>query len=226
MIKNIEVKTVEDVNALNILTQKAKEGSNTDGLLVKFYADWCGHCQTMKEDWEKLTKELTHNYECKNPNATLTIVNIQVQSMDNNDEIMNNLKNIPKDINAVPVIMFVSKGKRGYEYNEKREYPEMLNWVISNNNFPIHKKSSSSNDDSKLKTRSSKTASRTASKTTRRSSTIKKIIKNARPRFKHYHRDTLRQMHKELRKHNNKVRNVTNRTKTPGNLNNIPAYLR
>jgi hypothetical protein len=117
--------------------------------------------------------------------------------------------------------MFVSNGKRGDEYNGKREYPEMMNWVISNNNFPIHKKSSSSKVESKTKTRS-----KTSSRTTKRSSTIKKIIKNARPQFKHFHRDTLRQMHKELRKHNNKVRSVTNRTKTPANLNNIPAYLR
>ena len=45
----IIVNSNEDLNKL----QKAKNSSN---VLVWYYADWCGHCQMMKDEWEKLVE--------------------------------------------------------------------------------------------------------------------------------------------------------------------------
>jgi protein disulfide-isomerase A6 len=43
------VNSEQDLNKLN----KIKTNSN---VLVWYYADWCGHCKMMKDDWEKLIK--------------------------------------------------------------------------------------------------------------------------------------------------------------------------
>ena len=47
------VQSNEDLDKL----QKAKNESN---ILVWYYAEWCGHCQMMKEEWEKLVKSNPH----------------------------------------------------------------------------------------------------------------------------------------------------------------------
>jgi len=206
MIKNIKVSKVEDVNALNIITRKVKENPETNGLIVKFYADWCGHCDEMREDWDKLINDLVNNYKCKKPNCTLTIADIQVQTMDNKDQIMNNLKDVPKDIQGVPVIMFVLNGKRGEEYSDMRVYDKMLHWITHNKKFPIHKKTSS------------RSISRSRSSNRKRMSTIKNQ-KRVDLVFTEPNRNVLNNIHREMRKHY-KVRTVRNRTKTPGPFGN------
>jgi thiol-disulfide isomerase/thioredoxin len=47
------VNSNRDLNKL----QKAKQSSN---VLVWYYADWCGHCQMMKDEWEKLVNSNPH----------------------------------------------------------------------------------------------------------------------------------------------------------------------
>jgi len=49
----IIVNSNEDLNKL----QRAKNSSN---VLVWYYADWCGHCQMMKDEWEKLVESKPH----------------------------------------------------------------------------------------------------------------------------------------------------------------------
>jgi len=216
MIKNIKVSKVEDVNALNIITRKVKENPETNGLIVKFYADWCGHCLEMREDWDKLINELINNYKCKKPNCTLTIADIQVQTMDNKDQIMNNLKDVPKDIQGVPVIMFVLNGKRGEEYSDIRVYDKMLHWITNNKKFPIHKKSEKATTISADKKASSRSRSRSSNR--KRMSTIKNQ-KNVDVVFTEPNRNVLDNIHREMRKHY-KVRTVRNRIKTPAVFDN------
>lgn len=177
MIKILEVISVNDVNKFNKIANKALHNHQTHGLLVKFYADWCGHCQSMKNDWDALITEIKTKYECKNQNCNLTIANIRVQSMDNNDKIMANLKYIPKDIQGVPSIIFVSNGIKNQVYTGERKYTDMLNWVINNNNFPLKKITSKPS-----------------------SNIISRLIKNATPKFKELHNKTYRNFHRKLHK--------------------------
>jgi len=44
------------------LTQKTfDEALDAQNMLVKFYAPWCGHCQKMKPDWDKLSDIFANN---------------------------------------------------------------------------------------------------------------------------------------------------------------------
>jgi thiol-disulfide isomerase/thioredoxin len=220
MIKNIKVNTKEDVDKLNGISKQAKEtkGTHTHGLLVKFAADWCGFCKSMQNDWDKLTEELERDYECKNQNCSLTIASIRVQDMGNNDEILSRLQNIPKDINGVPVIMFVAGGSRADEYSGDRNYAGIMEWILKNKHFPVQKK----------QTVSPRPRSRSSSRKHSSSTTINRIIKNARPQFKEVNRKTLRRLHRELRRKN--AISVKNRKKTPYPSprpnQKIPAYLK
>lgn len=220
MIKNIKVNTKDDVDKLNGISKQAKEtkGTHTHGLLVKFAADWCGFCKSMQNDWDKLTEELERDYECKNQNCSLTIASIRVQDMGNNDEILSRLQNIPKDINGVPVIMFVSGGSRADEYSGDRNYAGIMEWILKNKHFPVQKK----------QTVSPRPRPRSSSRKHSSSTTINRIIKNARPQFKEVNRKTLRRLHKELRRKN--AISVKNRKKTPYPSPRpnpkIPAYLK
>ena len=52
MLKN-KMESFEMESKFANLEDAMKKG---DVVFLKLYADWCGHCQAMKEDWEKLEK--------------------------------------------------------------------------------------------------------------------------------------------------------------------------
>ena len=212
MIQIINVKENKNIDKFNAAAKKAHDHPETHGLLVKIYADWCGHCRNMKADWKRLTDELKRNYHCKKPGCILTIANIRVVNLEHNDPVIQNLKYIPKDIQAVPLIMYISKGTRGLEYSNERTYEEMLNWVIKHPNFELVRK----NDI-------------VTSKPDKKRSTLHNITKKARHKFRDFHRGTLKRFHKEMKRQHQT--NVKSRIATPiVNDNNkqgyLPAYLK
>lgn len=207
MIKTIEVNRKKNINELNAMAREALDHPETHGLLVKIYAKWCGHCQNMAADWKKLIDELKTNYTCKNLDCVLTIANVQIEALDDTDPVIRGIKHIPKDINGVPSIMYVSKGQRGQEYSGERVYDKLLEWVVAHPKFGLVKKhSADAHDDNKH-------------------STIKRITKHARTKFKLFHRKSLRRFHKSMKQQHQ--RSVKSRNPTPGrHTRQIPAYLR
>jgi len=209
MIEVIDVDENHNIDKFNAAAKRAHDSPDTHGLLVKIYADWCGHCQNMKAEWARLTHELKKNYRCKKPGCVLTIANIQVVNMEANDPVINSIKYIPKDIRGVPLIMYVSKGVRGLEYSNDRVYSEMLKWVVSNPNFALSRIGAQPTDNKKV---------------------LQGVTKKAGAKFKHFHRATLKQFHKEMKDRHNK--NVRSRIPTPfpytrkTGRRHIPAYLR
>lgn len=198
MIKTIEVNGKKNINELNAAAKEALDHPETHGLLVKMYANWCGHCQNMAADWEKLIHELKTNYTCKNPKCVLTIANVEIEALDDTDPVIRGIKHIPKDINGVPSIMYVSKGTRGAEYSGERVYDKLLEWVIAHPKFGLAKKGEH---------------------------TVKRISKHARTKFKLFHRKSLRRFHKLMKQQNK--RSVKSRHPTPRrHTTHIPAYLR
>lgn len=209
MIKTIEVNRKKNINKLNACAKEALDHPETHGLLVKIYAKWCGHCQNMAADWNKLIDELKANYTCKNPDCVLTIANVQVVSLDDTDPVIHGIKHIPKDITGVPSIMYVSKGQRGVEYSGERVYDKLLEWVVAHPKFGLVKKhraaahAAAADDDH----------------------TIKRITNHARTKFKLFHRKSLRRFHKSMKQQHQ--RSVKSRNPTPGrHTRQIPAYLR
>ena len=206
MIKIIEVNGKKNINELNAAAQEALDHPETHGLLVKMYANWCGHCQNMAAAWEKLIDELKANYTCKTPQCVLTIANVEIDALDDTDPVIRGIKHIPKDITGVPSIMYVSKGARGAEYSGDRVYDKLLEWVIAHPKFGLVKKRAAA-----AHTRASAHTSASAS-----DHTIKRITKNARTKFKLFHRKSLRRFHKRMKEQHK--RSVKLRHPTPGRI--------
>ena len=210
MIQIIDVKKRKHLVKLNAIAKQAHDHPDTHGLLVKIYADWCGHCVNMKEDWKRLTEELKADYKCKRPGCVLTIANIRANDLGPNDPIIQNVKYIPKDIESIPTIMYISKGARALEYSKERVYSEMLNWIVTHPNFGLVRKGAAA---------PASTAADTA--------TLRHLTKKARTKFKEFHRGTLKRLHKEMRSQHQK--SVKTRMATPAATRHnrpIPAYLR
>ena len=211
MIEIIDVKKPNHLDKLNAAAKQAHDHPETHGLLVKIYADWCGHCVNMKADWKRLTEELKADYKCKKPGCVLTIANIRANDLGPNDPIIQNIKYIPKDIQGVPIIMYVSKGVRGLEYSKERVYSEMLNWIVAHPDFGLMRKD----------------ASASASDSHKQEGVMRGLTKKARLKFKEFHRGTLKRFHKDMRRQHQK--SVKSRMATPAATRHnrpIPAYLR
>lgn len=237
MINIIEVNKTKNINELNAAAKEALDNPETNGLLVKFYAEWCGFCTKMAGDWEKLTDELETNYACKTPGCVLTIANIQIDAMDGSDPVISQIKNIPKDLTGVPSIMYVSNGQRGMEYSGDRVYDQMLEWVIEHPTFGLVKKGEGNNNNNNNNNESDYAADvpyadeyhapppHEVQKPHKASSSIKRITKRARTKFKLFHRKSLRRFHKLMKKQHKK--SVKSRNPTPRRITkHIPAYLR
>jgi thiol-disulfide isomerase/thioredoxin len=213
MIQIIDVRNNKNIDKFNAAAKKARDHPDTHGLLVKIYADWCGHCQTMKADWKRVTDELKTNYRCKKTGCTLTIANIRAENLEKNDPVIQKLNYIPKDIHGVPLIMYVIKGTRGLEYSNERTYEEMLKWVINHPDFILERKSETSSQQPK----------------THNDKPLKGITKKAKAKFRNFHRHTLKRFHKQMKQQHQK--SVKSRVATPlvKNSNSqeyYPAYLR
>jgi thiol-disulfide isomerase/thioredoxin len=208
MIQTIDVKKNKNIDKFNAIAKKAHDHPNTHGLLVKIYADWCGHCRNMKADWKRLTHELKTNYQCKKPGCVLTIANIRAENLEENDPVIKNLEYIPKDVHGVPLIMYVSKGARGLEYSKERTYEEMLKWVINHEEFGLERKYHHHHHTSSEKHR------------VNNHKTLKGITKKARSKFRKFHRNTLKHFHKQMNQQN-QTKNINNNTQ-----GYLPAYLR
>jgi len=207
MIQIIDVKDGHNIDKFNAAAKQAHDHPDTHGLLIKVYATWCGHCQNMAADWDRVIKELKRHYRCKKPGCVLTIANIQAVNMEPTDPVLQNLKYIPKDIHGVPLIAYINKGVRSLEYSDVRMYSEMLKWIVSHPDFKLVRKNV--HESSKH-------------------STLRGITKKANIKFKEFHRDTLRRFHKEMRrKHKRSVRSrMPTPVGAPAAAAQVPAYLR
>eukprot|EP00915_Cephaloidophora_sp_WS-2016_P008488 GHVH01011663.1.p1 GENE.GHVH01011663.1~~GHVH01011663.1.p1 ORF type:complete len:370 (+),score=55.86 GHVH01011663.1:91-1200(+) len=85
-----------------------------EGLFVKFYAPWCGHCKKLAPTWENLALEQS--------NTRNTIAHI-----DSSDE-KNRLIGQYFGVKGFPTLILFRDGKQ-FKYAGKRDLQEMSNWL-------------------------------------------------------------------------------------------------
>lgn len=219
MIEIIDVKENYNIDKFNAAAKQAYDHPETHGLLIKIYAEWCGHCRNMTADWKHVIDDLTQHYRCKKDGCVLTIANVQAVNLEPTDPVLQNLKYIPKDIQGIPTIMYVSKGVRGLEYSNKRVYSDMLKWIVSHPEFTLMR------DDKHSESHMNKEKKHNH----RSKGTLRSITKKASLKFKDFHSDTLKRFHKEMRRQHK--RSVRSRMPTPvastsRQTRYVPRYLR
>ena len=94
-----------------------------------FYADWCGHCNTFKPEWQKLKKIFLKN----------NIDFAEYEDSKNADVINSN------EIDGFPTIK-IETNEGIYEYNGRRDAESILNTVL-----PLEQSGGSSNNTYKNK---------------------------------------------------------------------------
>ena len=106
---------VMEVNANNL--NKFNEAVQKGEAVVKFYADWCGHCQDLNPKWNVMTSHL------KNAPGSGLIASVP--------EDMISRVNCDSDILGYPTIRYMVGGKKRKDYNGKREVEDLEKFVKS-----------------------------------------------------------------------------------------------
>jgi len=95
-------------------------------LIGKVYANWCGHCQSLKPEWEKMKKDLTSKMK-KMKKYSIEFVEIEEQEQDKLAEFKERFPNL--SVNGYPTI-FKSYGNGLEYYQGERRADKMGNWLI------------------------------------------------------------------------------------------------
>ena len=106
---------VMEVNSNNL--NKFNEAIQQGEAVVKFYADWCGHCQDLNPKWNVMTSHL------KNAPGSGLIASVP--------EDMISRVNCDSDILGYPTIRYMVGGKKRKDYNGKREVKDLEKFVKS-----------------------------------------------------------------------------------------------
>lgn len=109
--------------------KKRKNKSVIDSKTVvgKIYADWCGYCQMMQNDWDNLKRDLGENKK-------IEFVDIEQK---NEGDMVNNVneKHLKKSLTKVglqggyPTIFKIKNGKLSY-FNGNRIFEDMKKWCL------------------------------------------------------------------------------------------------
>ena len=104
----MQIIKVNDDSSAKLFSKKKDSG---DDIIVFFYAEWCGHCKAMKDDWKKFIQKAPSN---------LNIAEIE-------SEHIKKLKTDPK-VRGFPTIKYYNKGNEE-EFNDERTADNLLKFV-------------------------------------------------------------------------------------------------
>ena len=150
-------------DALN-LSNLLKDGD----WMVLYYAEWCGHCQTMKPEWNKVVNKMKNN-------NNLNIAEIESNHIDN-------LINKPT-IEGFPTIKMYNNGKEIANFEDERVADKMEKFAMTNSKKYVMKPKSFKSRTMKPKSVKSRTMkpksvkSRTMKSRTMKTKSVKSGIK-------------------------------------------------
>ncbi len=108
--QHIEVNDHINLGKVNNLLKKKRPA------LILFYANWCGHCQAMKPEWEKLEES------CGRIPGNKMVVKV---NSDFQPHLTSNLADISRHVVGYPSI-FQVKGNRLSRYGGERDHVSFL----------------------------------------------------------------------------------------------------
>ena len=94
-------------------------------IVGKVYADWCGHCQALKPEWEKMKKHI------RNKKGKYHIVYEEIEEKQIGDKLkkLNETQRVNVEANGYPTLFRISNGKVDY-YNGNRQSNAMADWYL------------------------------------------------------------------------------------------------
>ena len=114
-MRSDKLKIIE-INQNNILEFNRLVNKKGVVAIVKFYADWCGHCQTLNPKWEIMTSQLRRN---KNIQGILASVS---------EKYINDVE-VSSKIEGFPTIRVFNGGKYKFDYRGRREVIDLKRFV-------------------------------------------------------------------------------------------------
>ena len=102
----------------NVDELKSKLSNNN--IVVLIYAPWCGHCNDMKSDWNKVTNHLKDRDDL---DGFISRIQIDDVGKLNEPEL--------EDIIGVPTIVYMNKGSKVGTYNGERKAKPIEDWILS-----------------------------------------------------------------------------------------------
>lgn len=104
----------------------AKKHSKKNTVVIgKVYADWCGHCQTLKPEWAKMKKRVYS----KKGRKHVVFVEVEEKQIGNKLRKLEKEHSVKVEANGFPTLFQISNGKVKY-YNGVRQSDEMANWYL------------------------------------------------------------------------------------------------
>lgn len=104
---------VETTDAANKLSELLKDGD----WMVLYYAEWCGHCNAMKPEWEKVIEKLKES-------GKINIADVK-------SDVIDSLLHKPK-IEGFPTIKMYNKGREIAKFEDERSAEKLEKFAISN----------------------------------------------------------------------------------------------
>jgi thioredoxin-like negative regulator of GroEL len=98
-------------------------------VLIWFYATWCGHCNDMEGDWNKLSN---------NHPKGINLAKVESEDMSNYNKSPGE-----EELRGFPTLRLYDKGNMIQEYQGNRDYNSIYNFV--NSYLKKHKKSTKNN---------------------------------------------------------------------------------
>jgi thiol-disulfide isomerase/thioredoxin len=106
-------------------TKKHRKSQKNIIVVGKVYADWCGHCQSLKPEWAKMK----HKIHKKKGKHHIVYEEVEEKEIDTKLKRIKNEQKVNIEANGYPTLFRISNGKVDY-YNGNRQSDAMADWYL------------------------------------------------------------------------------------------------